>query len=234
MRIYKAIPSLITSGNLICGAIAIFLAFSNNLEFAVYFVLLASVFDFFDGFAARKLNAVSEFGKQLDSLADLISFGFAPSAMIYVFIENNEILPKNFSYLSILLVLFAAYRLAKFNTDESQATEFKGLATPGMALFIMGIVYPKSLGLISTEQIFLNKIFIIACLIILPVLMVSNIRFFSFKIKKFSFKNIVWQLVLLIFGIILLIIFGINGLTYLIILYLALSILKNLTTKKTI
>ena len=124
--------------------------------------------------------------------------------------------------------------VAKFNTDESQTTEFKGLATPGMALFIMGIVYPKSLGLISTEQIFLNKIFIIACLIILPVLMVSNIRFFSFKIKKFSFKNIVWQLVLLIFGIILLIIFGINGLAYLIILYLALSILKNLTTKKTI
>ena len=109
MKIYKSIPSLITSGNLVCGTIAIFLAFSNNLEFAVYFVLIASVFDFFDGFAARKLNAVSEFGKQLDSLADLISFGFAPSAMIYVFIENNEILPKNFSYLSILLVLFAAY-----------------------------------------------------------------------------------------------------------------------------
>ncbi|MCK9255072.1 MAG: CDP-diacylglycerol--serine O-phosphatidyltransferase [Bacteroidales bacterium] len=234
MKVYKSIPSLISSGNLVCGAIAIFLSFSNNLEFAVYFILLASVFDFFDGFAARKLNAVSEFGKQLDSLADLISFGFAPTAMIYVFIENNDILPEYFSYLSILLVLFVAFRLAKFNIDESQSTEFKGLASPAMALFIVAVVYPKNFGLLSTQSIFLNKIFIIVSLVILPILMVSNIKLFSLKIQSLSFKNIIWQVALLISGILLLIIFGINGLAYLIILYLALSILKNLITKKTI
>ncbi len=232
MKVYKALPSLITSGNLVCGVIATYLAFSNNLNLAVYFILLASVFDFLDGFIARQLNAISEFGKQLDSLSDLISFGFAPAAMIFSFIKTNEILPEYLIYLPILIVLFSAYRLAKFNIDDSQTSEFKGLPTPASALFISAIVFQQNFGFISSEIIFTNKYFIILCLVLLPVFMVSNISLFSLKITKFKIKNIIWQLILFISGLILLIIFGINGLAYLIILYIALSFLRNLRIQK--
>ncbi|MDD3740819.1 MAG: CDP-diacylglycerol--serine O-phosphatidyltransferase [Bacteroidales bacterium] len=232
MKIIKSLPSVISSLNLVSGAAATIFAFQGDIETAVYLILFASVCDFFDGFAARLLNAVSEFGKQIDSLADLISFGFAPSAILYNHIISNHILPKEFAFASLLIVVFSALRLAKFNIDTEQKTEFRGLPTPASAILLIAICFPNNFGFINITNLFLNDIFIISIIALLPILLVSRIKLFSLKIHGFDFKNNIWQVLLLISTIIFLIIFGISGLAFSIILYLALSILRQILTKK--
>ncbi len=225
-KITKAIPSVITSLNLACGTAASVFALNGEIKTAVFLILAASVFDFFDGFAARMLKAVSEFGKQLDSLADLISFGFAPAAILYYHIESNNIFPEYFAFSVILIVVFSALRLAKFNIDTEQKTEFRGLPTPASALFIVSLLFPAGNSFIDLAQIINNPVFVAAVIILLPLLMVSRIKLFSLKIKSFSIKENIWQTILAFFAISLLIIFGISGLALTIILYLGLSILK--------
>lgn len=232
MKIIKSLPSFISSLNLASGAVATVFAFQGDIVTAVYLILFASVCDFFDGFAARLLNAVSEFGKQIDSLADLISFGFAPSAILYNYIVSNHIMPKQFAFFSLLIVVFSALRLAKFNIDNEQKTEFRGLPTPASAILIIAICFPYSFGFINLTSLFLNNTFIIFVIAILPLLLVSRIKLFSLKIQSFDFNKNVWQVLLLISTIIFLIIFGISGLVFSIILYLALSILRQVLTRK--
>ncbi len=233
MKITKAIPSIITSLNLTSGVIAVVLAFDGKIETAALFIIIASIFDFFDGFAARLLKAVSEFGKQLDSLADLISFGFAPAAILYnlFLIKNHD--HKYLAFSVILIVVFSALRLAKFNIDEEQTTEFKGLPTPASALFIISVSYYCFTNNNSLSDFFSNPYSIAGTSMILSLLMVSNIRLMSLKIKRFKVKEIYWQIILLVGGLILLIIFNFLGIGLAIILYLALSFLKQiLITKK--
>jgi len=235
MKIIKSLPSVISSLNLTSGAAATIFAFQGDLDTAIYLIIFAAICDFFDGFAARMLNAVSEFGKQIDSLADLISFGFAPTALIYNFILVNHILSIHFAFASLFIVVFSALRLAKFNIDAEQKIEFRGLPTPASAIFIISVCFPYSFGLIDISNLFYNKIFIISTIIILPLLMISRLKLFSLKIVNLDFKNNIWQIVLLLFSIINVIIFGISGLAFSIILYLALSIVKQYfeTKKKT-
>jgi len=233
MKITKAIPSIITSLNLTSGVIAVVLAFDGKIETAALFIIIASIFDFFDGFAARLLKAVSEFGKQLDSLADLISFGFAPAAILYnlFLIKNHD--HKYLAFSVILIVVFSALRLAKFNIDEEQTTEFKGLPTPASALFIISVSYYCFTNNNSLSDFFSNPYSIAGTSLILSLLMVSNFRLMSLKIKRFKVKEIYWQIILLVGGLILLIIFNFLGIGLAIILYLALSFLKQiLITKK--
>jgi CDP-diacylglycerol--serine O-phosphatidyltransferase len=231
MKIIKCLPSVISSLNLASGAAATIFAFQGDVDTAIFLIIFASICDFFDGFAARLLNAVSEFGKQIDSLADLISFGFAPTALIYNHIVSNHILPKHFAFASLIIVVLSALRLAKFNIDTEQKSEFRGLPTPASAIFIISICFPYSFGFIDLTIIMQNPIFIISTIAILPILMISRIKLFSLKIHGFDFKNYIWQFILLISTIIFLIIFGISGLAFSIILYLALSILRQFLSK---
>ncbi|MDD2634636.1 MAG: CDP-diacylglycerol--serine O-phosphatidyltransferase [Bacteroidales bacterium] len=232
MKIRQVIPSSITSLNLISGSLAVIFAFKGDIEIACLLVILASVFDFFDGFAARLLNAVSEFGKQLDSLADLISFGFAPTAIVYnlFLIKNDNETLLVFS--ALLLVLFSALRLAKFNIDTEQKNEFKGLPTPAMALFVISISYfSVNNNSLIADFLFLPYSFL-SINIVLSLLMVSNISLMSLKVKSFKIKEITWQLILILGALILLIIFGVLGIGLAIILYIALSFLKQILTIK--
>ncbi len=147
----KAVPSILTCSSAFCGMLSTFLALEGekSLVWACYFILLAAVFDFSDGFAARLLNACSEMGKELDSLADTISFGVAPAAIMYQFIKQSMRLKGNlFSFETwqivaliscILIAVFAILRLAKFNVDPEQAHSFKGLASPANAMFVASI-----------------------------------------------------------------------------------------------
>jgi CDP-diacylglycerol---serine O-phosphatidyltransferase len=228
MKIINAIPSAITSLNLICGSLAIFFALNGDVEIAVYLIIAASVFDFLDGFAARLLKAVSEFGKQLDSLSDLISFGFAPAALLYNHIVSGNMLPEYFEYSVVVLVLFSALRLAKFNIDPEQSTEFKGLPTPATALFILAVVFPGGKAFVDCSAIFVSQYFIVAILLLLPYFMISNIRLLSLKIKSFEVKKHFWHIILLCGTLILLILFGVQGLAFVIVFYLALSMIKRL------
>lgn len=137
----KHIPNSITCCNLISGCIATGLAFGNSIEMALLFIIIGAVFDFFDGMVARLLNVSSPIGKELDSLADVITFGLAPSTIIFsmlhvmsypVFLEPlRDYLP----YGAFIMAAFSALRLAKFNLDERQALGFIGLPTPANALF---------------------------------------------------------------------------------------------------
>ncbi|MDL2262414.1 CDP-diacylglycerol--serine O-phosphatidyltransferase [Bacteroidales bacterium OttesenSCG-928-I21] len=222
----KSLPSFITSLNLLCGAIASIFALKGEIHIAIYLILLAAVFDFFDGFVARLVNSVSEFGKQLDSLADVISFGFAPASMLYFIIESNDILPGYWSMSAIVIVVFSALRLAKFNIDTEQSIEFRGLPTPAAALLIISICWYCADYSNAITDFILNKYFIVALIITISALMVSRIKLFSLKIKSFSFKTYIWQIILILLAIPLLITFQILGIGLVIILYISLSILK--------
>lgn len=165
MNIRKYIPSFITCCNLACG-FAVFLA---DPKYGIWLIFAGAIFDVFDGFAARMLQAQSEFGKELDSLADMVTFGAAPAFLI------AQLLPAPWYYCSILIVVAAALRLAKFNISGGDSYYFKGLATPSSALFYIGI-------LISQEWFIGERTFFILPLILLiSLLNVSNLKMFSFK-----------------------------------------------------
>jgi CDP-diacylglycerol--serine O-phosphatidyltransferase len=233
VKIRQVIPSFITSLNLVSGSLAVIFAFSGEIKTAVLLVVIASVFDFFDGFAARLLKSVSEFGKQLDSLSDLISFGFAPASIFYnlYLIKNAD--DQIFAYFAILLVVFAALRLAKFNIDPEQTSEFKGLPTPAMALFIISISYYCFIEKTIISEFLCSPLIFVSINIIFSLLMISNIRLMSLKVKSLRINEIYWQLILILGAIILLIIFRFLGIGLTIFLYLAISFLKQiLTTKK--
>lgn len=240
--IRKIIPSVVTCCALLCGAISITFSVIDKLYIASIFIIIAAVFDFFDGFLARLLNAKSEFGKQLDSLSDIISFGLAPSIILYRLIlysiikidktgEINIFSPPLLYFIlmnmSFFIVMFAALRLAKFNLDESQSDDFKGLPTPAMALYIC------SLGVIAEEGSNSNIIydivtslgFLVPVILILSFLMVSGIKMFSLKFKSFALKENFIKYIFIIISFILFIIAGIKSFFVIIPLYILFSIL---------
>ena len=128
--IKKHIPNAITCANLFSGCIGIVYAFNGALETAAYFVLLSGIFDFFDGFAARLLNVKSNIGKDLDSLADMVSFGFLPGVVMYQLLSQSDYASPYLPYLAFIITVFSALRLAKFNNDTRQTEDFIGLNTP--------------------------------------------------------------------------------------------------------
>jgi CDP-diacylglycerol--serine O-phosphatidyltransferase len=144
----KHVPNILTLLNLFSGCIAITMAFKSNFEGVVIWVAIAALFDFLDGMAARILKTFSPLGKELDSLADVVSFGVAPATALFILMNNHFLLyvsPHTIShfapYLSFIIPMFAAYRLAKFNIDERQSTTFFGLPTPANGLFWISYCY---------------------------------------------------------------------------------------------
>ncbi|NDV45911.1 CDP-diacylglycerol--serine O-phosphatidyltransferase [Paludibacter sp. 221] len=178
----KHIPNFITSLNLFVGCIAVYLGFQGNYGWAFFFILLAAVFDFLDGFAARLLKAYSAIGKELDSLADVVSFGLAPGAMAFSVLQQTElhyILP----FAAFLIPVFSALRLAKFNVDERQTTSFLGLPVPANAIFWGGAIY-------TFYDFFVFQPWVLCALILLfCALLVSEIPMFSLKMSGFSWKK---------------------------------------------
>lgn len=249
----KQIPNILTLLNLFSGCIAIVMAFRNNFEGVVIWVAIASVFDFLDGMAARLLNAFSPIGKELDSLADVVSFGVAPASALYILIRDYFTFPEilqQFSqfipYLAFIIPVFAAYRLAKFNIDERQSTSFLGLPTPANGLFWISYCYAlnKSAQIYNISQISntpnsnhlsqlykgttfnINITFItIAAIIIMSLLMVSEIPMFSLKLQNKGIKGNERQIILIILLITLISIFGIAGVAIGIVAYILISIL---------
>lgn len=140
MNPIKHIPNSITCLNLISGSISIIYAFNGDFSSAFIMMLMAAVMDFFDGFAARLLKAYSEIGKELDSLADVISFGLAPSLILFNYLSYSETLPLWAIYIPLLIAPFSALRLAKFNLDTRQTSSFIGLPTPANGLFIGALI----------------------------------------------------------------------------------------------
>lgn len=225
MSIAKKIPNTITCLNLIAGSIATYYGFMGSYGWAFFFILVAAVFDFFDGFAARLLKAYSEMGKQLDSLADVISFGLAPGAIVFSVLLKSD-LPHYLAFIAFLIPAFSALRLAKFNIDERQTSSFLGLPTPANAIFWGGIIY-------SYSDFFIFQPWILCALVLLfCALLVTEIPMFSLKSKGFSWKENKTQYIFLFGSLVLLLTMWDNAFAPIIGWYIFFSIMINLIPKK--
>lgn len=230
MNVTKHIPNTITCLNLCSGCVACAMACTGNLYMAAVFVILAAVFDFFDGFAARWLHAYSPIGKDLDSLADMVSFGVAPGMMLYSVLkhafEGGAFDPVFFfvPYLAFIIPAFSALRLAKFNNDPRQTTSFIGLPVPANALFWISAVY-------STQQLVAGNVILYTVLALVSVgitsfLLVSEIPMFSLKIKSLAWKGNEFRYILGVCAILFVALWGFLGIAGTMLLYIALSVVN--------
>lgn len=220
-----SIPNLLTLSNLLCGSFAVVAALVyNNLTWAFWLVVAAAVFDFFDGFAARLLRCSSPIGVELDSLADDISFGFAPAAVLYVLYGRMTGLWLTWDLAGLTVFVFAAFaalRLAKFNIDQTQHTEFCGLPTPAATLFCV------SLGLLAeTQGLTMFRETVVAVAVVLSLLMISNIRMFALKFQGFGWNGNRLRYGFIVLSVALIALLGAYSIPVIITLYVLVSLAR--------
>ncbi len=174
------LPNIITCCNLLCGCLSIFCGFHGDIDWACIYIVAGAVFDFFDGMTARALHISGPIGKELDSLADVVSFGIAPSVLCYNIVVTADGSNETLALCSFIMAAFSALRLAKFNCDERQTTSFIGLPTPANALFWIGLTYVVQLPMFAFLH---NPYFILALMVVLSYLLISEVPMFSLKIK---------------------------------------------------
>jgi len=250
VNIRKHIPNLLTCANLAVGCYACILALSGNYVGVVIALLIAAGFDFADGLAARLLHAYSPVGKDLDSLADVVSFGVAPGMMLFDFIDRTQqmvawsapAIGKSFLCAAFVIPVFSALRLAKFNNDTRQTTSFIGLPVPAHALFWASLIYVLSLSvqgavisgifpqLISFRLPDIPSLYMLLFVsftaILTSLLLVSEIPMFSMKMKSLSWKGNEIRYTLIIAAVAFILCFGFPGVTLTILFYLFLSVLN--------
>ncbi len=219
-----------TLGNLFSGTVGSVHLVTGNYESAGICLLLCCILDFFDGFVARAMKSNSELGVQLDSLADMVSFGVFPGVVIYKALEpfGNEILgiylPFELKYLGFLITVFSCLRLAIFNTDDEQAYSFKGLNTPSNAVMIFGFFYVcKVLG--EYQFLMNNSVLLVVITLVSSWLLISPIKMIAMKFKSKKPKDNLSKIVLLIGGIVLLLLFQLNAIPLLVIYYIIVSLI---------
>ena len=223
----KHIPNTITCLNLISGCIATYYAFQADYSMALLFIVIGAVFDFFDGMSARLLHVSSPIGKELDSLADCITFGFAPSAIVFSFLNSQSLIGncQLVPYLAFIMAAFSALRLAKFNLDERQALGFIGLPTPANALFWGSLVWSFDFQR-WFEPYLIPDFWFYIVLMLIPVssfLLVSEIPMFALKFKTWGWKSNEVKYIFLLTCIPLLLLLGISVLAAIIAWYVILS-----------
>lgn len=223
---FRQLPNFLTCCNLLCGCLGIVFLLEGRGVPAAYFVWASCVFDFFDGFAARWLKVSSPIGKELDSLADVVSFGVLPAMVMYKLIgdhSTHQVLP----YIGFSIAAFAALRLAIFNIDETQSDSFKGLNTPATTLFITSLpLLPEAVG----KWLFQDWLLIVITLI-LSLLMVSRIEIFALKFKNFTWADNQIRFTFLGLSVLLLVVFQITAIPLIILLYVGMSLVANATRK---
>lgn len=226
MSIKKHIPNSITCCNLICGCIATCFAFGGQPAMALLFIIFGAVFDFFDGMSARLLGVSSPIGKELDSLADDVTFGVAPSTMIFYeltvmdYPDMLEPLRPILPYVAFIMAAFSALRLAKFNLDERQAMGFIGLPTPANALF-WGSIMVGAVGFLESSE--WMSVAVIVMVFVSSWLLVSEIPMFALKFKHWGWAENKLKYIFVITSALLLLIFRIPGIALVIAWYVILS-----------
>jgi len=222
MRLLRHLPNALTCCNLLCGCIGIIFTFSYSTQSGAWFVWAACVFDFLDGFAARLLKASSPIGKELDSLADVVSFGVLPGMVMFQMI--NTISPSNIlPYTAFVLTIFSALRLAKFNIDTRQSDSFIGLPTPANALFITALPF-----LTSPWDIFISwDYFLVAIAVTFSFLLVAPFELFALKLKNFQWASNRVQFTFIAVAVLLLAVGQASAMPFVILLYILTSLLKN-------
>ena len=240
----KIIPSFLTILNLICGCFAIALAFQFQFEAVLILVCLGNFFDFLDGFTARSLNSVTNFGKHLDSITDVITSGVVPGIVVFQLFKLSGNKVSDFdvlifgydltfslspiSFIAFLITIGSAIRLSKFNTVISN-DEFVGLPTPANAVFFSSLpVLINSELFIESKEIFLNNYFLISSILFSVFLMNAQFRLFSLNISFKDFKSNIYQAILIIISIPILFYFQLGGFAVVVLVYLLLNIVRNL------
>lgn len=240
------VPNTITALNLVSGSLAVFFAINGQLGWAAIFILVAAVFDFLDGFSARLLKAYSTIGKELDSLADMVSFGLAPAAMVFTMLQLTLFgkfqpihhIEANWSqwitlYSSLVITVAGAFRLAKFNTDDRQSEQFLGMPIPANAIFFASLGLILELGTNhSIASIILNKYVLLSSVFICSFLMVSELPMFSMKFKNLNLKENAIRFLFLGTTVLMLVFLQIYALPLIIIWYILLSIITYLAGTK--
>jgi CDP-diacylglycerol--serine O-phosphatidyltransferase len=231
----KHIPNTITLLNLVSGCIAILLAMQGLTKEAAIMILVASVFDFADGLAARLLHVKSEKGKELDSLSDMVSFGVAPAVIIYrlYLTVPMTFLPTTWydiavipAFFSLLFPCFVALRLAKFNLDKRQTDLFYGLPSPAAAFVLISFAFfPQTACSFVLYSLTVG---------LLCVLMLVNLPLLSLKFKDFHFRTNVFRYTLIFFAAVLVLLLKFRAIPFIILLYLILSFIDTIITKRTI
>ncbi|SNS96056.1 CDP-diacylglycerol---serine O-phosphatidyltransferase [Ekhidna lutea] len=215
----KHIPNLLTCLNLAIGCVGIYYTLGGKEPIAFYFVIVAGLFDFLDGFSARLLKVQSEIGKQLDSLSDLVSFGLLPSFFMLKWLEGITA----FYWVAIIIAVFSAIRLAVFNVDESQTDSFKGLPTPANAIML------TSLSFVSFE---LYEYTLISICLFSALLLVSPIRLVALKFKSFAWKGNEGRWILIAGIVVFISVFQWTFIPFLIPFYLVVSLISFVAFKK--
>lgn len=233
--IVRNIPNSITCCNLISGCIATYNAFLGDIRMALLWIIVGAVFDFFDGMSARLLKVSSPIGKELDSLADDITFGFAPSAIIFYELSIMEypsellMLKPFLPYFAFVMAAYSALRLAKFNLDERQSLGFIGLPTPANALF-WGALFVGAQNFMESTAYMLPVVLLMIC--VSCWLLIAEVPMFALKFKQWGWKGNEVKYIFLISCLPLLMIFGITAFSVIIAWYVVLSVVVNLRNKK--
>lgn len=245
-NIFFWVPNTITSMNLVSGCLSVFFAVDGQLGWASLFIFAAAIFDFCDGFSARLLKAYSAIGKELDSLADLVSFGLAPAAIVFTMLEytlfgkNQPIqdIEANWNqwitlFTSLVIPVAGAFRLAKFNTDDRQSEQFLGMPIPANAIFFASLGLILELGTkAAIVPIILNKYTLLASIFACSFLMVSELPMFNLKFKNVRLKENALRYFFLGVTILMLIILQLYALPLIIIWYVLLSIISHFARAK--
>ena len=227
----KNIPNFITCLNLFTGCVAIYIAFQGNLVMAAYLVGVAAVFDFLDGMVARLLHAYSEIGKQLDSLADMVSFGVLPGVIMFQLMRKSAMADPNtslyqaelFPFLAFIIIIFSALRLAKFNIDTRQTTLFIGLPTPANTLFVASLPLILAADQFNLSRYFMNQYVLLGLTLVLSYLLVAEIPLFALKFKNLAWKDNATRFIFLLIAIPLLFLLKFAAIPVIIVLYVLLS-----------
>lgn len=224
----KHIPNAITCANLFSGCIGIVFAFHQNLKIAALCIFISLLFDFFDGFVARLLKVSGDMGKELDSLADVVSFGVLPSIILFqvapksfFWFDNTAVLP----YFAFFIAVFSAYRLAKFNLDTRQTNQFIGLPTPANAILIASIPLIYDLNIFEFETTTLTISLFLAFIALMCFLLVCELPLIALKFKTFGFKENMPRYLLIISSIILIVLLKYLAIPAILVTYILLSVI---------
>ena len=239
MNFKKHIPNIFTLGNLLCGTLATVFAVGGYFEMTALFVVLGVFLDFFDGFFARIFKVSGELGKQLDSLADMVTSGVVPGIVLFILLGNNQQIPYEINtefkvsmglpLIGLLVTLAACYRLAKFNLDTRQSESFIGLPTPAMSLFIVSLPLVQMHSDINfVNDLIGNNYFLIGIGILFSFLMNSELSLFSLKFKNYGIKENLFKYILITLSIVLIVAFEYLSVPIIIMSYVILSMLKNM------
>ncbi|MFK7932186.1 MAG: CDP-diacylglycerol--serine O-phosphatidyltransferase [Saprospiraceae bacterium] len=231
------IPNILTLLNLFCGCCAILCVLDQQYVVAFWLLFTAGWFDFFDGLVARWLNVQSPLGGELDSMADMVSFGIVPGMILYVLLRAS-LGSDSLFYLpatpAFLLSALAGLRLAKFNLDTRQTDSFIGLPTPAMTMYVTGLMLVYHFDSLGLRDLVTNTYFVGANILLLSYLLVAEIPMFSFKMKKFQWKNNEIQFIIMGLVILLTVLVREVAFSLVVILYVLFSLIQYFRQPKTV